>query len=108
MLPIIENPSCLQTTLASFELQRLSHTVPQTSLIQISTRPLPWTALPWTALPCKRKSPILHAIILVLYMENIYGTPLVKLISMIIIHTITHNIVRWHHHYECTPHQLHP
>ena len=39
LLPDDENPSCLQTTWASIELHRSSHTVPHTPLTQTSTRP---------------------------------------------------------------------
>ena len=38
-LPVVENPSCLQATMASKGLQESSHTVPQALLLQISTRP---------------------------------------------------------------------
>ena len=38
-IPIVENPSCLQTTLASDVLQESSHTVPHVLLLQSSTRP---------------------------------------------------------------------
>lgn len=37
--PVEANPSCLQATFASVTPQRSSHTVPQTLLLQISTRP---------------------------------------------------------------------
>ena len=39
ILPDEENPNCLQTTLASVELQKSSHTVPHLPLTQTSTRP---------------------------------------------------------------------
>ena len=39
VLPEGENPSCLQATVASKVDQKSSHTVPQTSFQQISTRP---------------------------------------------------------------------
>ena len=42
--PAASNPSCPQATSASVVSQRLSHTVPQTWKLQISTRPL--VALP--------------------------------------------------------------
>ena len=35
----VGSPSCLQATLASSGPQKSSHTVPQTLLLQISTRP---------------------------------------------------------------------
>ena len=38
-IPDEENPNCLQTTRASDELQRSSHTVPHEPLTQTSTRP---------------------------------------------------------------------
>ena len=38
-IPVLKNPSCLQTIVASILLQESSHTVPQTLLIQISTLP---------------------------------------------------------------------
>ena len=38
-LPVALNPSCLQATVASSVPQRSSHTVPQTLLLQTSTRP---------------------------------------------------------------------
>ena len=38
-VPIVENPSCLQTTLASRVLQESSHTVPHVLLLQSFTRP---------------------------------------------------------------------
>ena len=38
-IPDDENPSCLQTTWASYELHESSHTVPQIPLTQTSTRP---------------------------------------------------------------------
>ena len=39
MIPVVENSSCRQTTVASGVPQKSSHTVPQTLLLQISTRP---------------------------------------------------------------------
>ena len=36
---VLGNPSCLQATLASAAPHKSSHTVPQTLLLQISTRP---------------------------------------------------------------------
>ena len=38
-IPDEENPNCLQTTRASAELQKSSHTVPHEPLTQTSTRP---------------------------------------------------------------------
>ena len=38
-IPDEENPNCLQTTRASDELQKSSHTVPHEPLTQTSTRP---------------------------------------------------------------------
>jgi hypothetical protein len=38
--PVVLNPSCLQTTWALAALHWLSHTVPHSLLLQISTRPL--------------------------------------------------------------------
>ena len=39
LIPVETNPSCLQTTTASLVLHESSQTVPQTLLLQISTRP---------------------------------------------------------------------
>ena len=39
IIPEVENPSCLQTTRASDELQKSSQTVPHLPLTQTSTRP---------------------------------------------------------------------
>ena len=51
VLPEDEYPSCLQTTRASVELQKSSHTVPHLPLTQTSTRPsstdVPPTSLIW-------------------------------------------------------------
>ena len=55
-LPDGENPSCLQTTLASGAPHKSSHTVPQTLPLQNSTRPS-LTLAPPTSL----KSPFEHA-----------------------------------------------
>lgn len=60
VLPVDEKPSCLQATLASKELQRSSHTVPQASFQQISTRPLPAIVLPASLM-----SPLLHRSIII-------------------------------------------
>ena len=38
-LPDVENPNCLQTTRASYELHKSSQTVPHMLLTQTSTRP---------------------------------------------------------------------
>ncbi len=56
-LPVVANPSCVQTTLASAAPQKSSHTVPQALLLQISTRPW-FEVLP----PCNRRSPCLQTI----------------------------------------------
>ena len=40
IIPLSSNPSCLQATRASLVPQKSSHTVPQTLLLHISTRPL--------------------------------------------------------------------
>jgi len=44
--PNLENPSCLQATLASFVDHEPSHTVPQVSFQHTSTRPCLGTELP--------------------------------------------------------------
>ena len=53
-IPSELNPSCRQATIASGVPQASSHTVPHTSLLQTSTRPVmlvspPWSLMsPWT------------------------------------------------------------
>ena len=54
--PIVENPSCLQTTVASILSQFTSHTVPHTPFKQIST--LPSNSV-WP--PLNRTAPSVHA-----------------------------------------------
>jgi hypothetical protein len=66
-LPVVANPSCLQATWASTLVKRSSHTVPQTLLLQISTRPWvvvppgvvvsPWSLMaPWVHVGPERKN----------------------------------------------------
>ena len=54
-IPYLEKPSCLQATLASLGVQKLSQIEPQVSLKQTSRRPSIELAVPATL-----KSPLLH------------------------------------------------
>ena len=56
--PNLENPSCLQATLASLVDHRPSQTVPQVSFQQISTRPCLGTALPTSLMSPLSQTPV--------------------------------------------------
>ena len=56
-LPDGENPSCLQATIASKPDQKSSHTVPQTSFQQTSTRPSYWLVPPTSLMSPSSQTP---------------------------------------------------